>query len=69
MRALREADEGLTLSECRGVLRPVVGRTRIEEALTNVRQDTQVQESIERRENPAGRQERHLILRLANGRR
>lgn len=66
MRALREADEGLTLTECRGVLRPVVGRTRIEQALDNVRQYTQVRESVERRENPAGRQERHLILRLAN---
>lgn len=69
MRALRDADEGLTLGECRSVLRPIVGRNRIEQALANIRQDTRVHESIERRENRAGRQERYLILRLQTGRR
>lgn len=64
LKALREAPEGLTMSECRKVLRPVVGRSRLETALAAVRQNPRVDETIERRANRAGRPERFLVLRL-----
>lgn len=69
LKALRDAPEGLTLSECRKVLRPVVGRSRLETALASVRENPRVDETIERRTNDAGRSERYLILRLGAGRR
>lgn len=68
-KALRDAPEGLTLSECRKVLRPVVGRSRLETALASVRENPRVDETIERRTNNAGRSERYLILRLGERRR
>lgn len=63
-RALREAPDGLTVAECRDVLRPLVGRTRLEQALAAVRQSPRVRQSIELRPNRAQRLERQRVLRL-----
>lgn len=63
-RALREAPDGLTVEECRDVLRPLVGRTRLEQALVAVRQSPRVRQSIEVRPNRSRRLEKQRVLKL-----
>lgn len=66
LQSLREAPYGLTLEECWVVLRPYVGRTRLERAVQSVRETTQVYESVEMRLNRSNRPERQRVLRISS---
>lgn len=66
LRALREAPDGLTVTECRDVLRPVAGRTRLEQALAAVRDSPGVRQSIEVRPNRSQRLEKQRVLSLTS---